>query len=81
MTPNMHRGGFPVHHFVHNYMHNLKTKGCIRTFYLSNDCSTVGDIYSLDYSYMRDTMGELCIQIRIATNFLYDIFVRTYTRN
>ena len=38
---------FPVHHFVHNYTHNSKTKGGIRTFYLSSDCSTIRYIYSL----------------------------------
>ena len=32
---------------VCNYMHNSKTKGGMRMFYLSNDCSTMGDVYSL----------------------------------
>ena len=32
--------------FLHIYKHNSKSKGCIRMFYLSNDCSTIGDIYS-----------------------------------
>ena len=35
------------------------TKGGIRKFYLSNDCSTIGDIYSFGYRYMRVTIGEL----------------------
>ena len=52
--------GFPVRHFVHNYTHNLKTKGatCITMFYLSNDYSTIGDIYSLDLElYTRYVRG------------------------
>ena len=37
LTPNectsfRDRGGFPIRHFVHNYMHNLKTKGHIGLF-------------------------------------------------
>ena len=47
MAQNMCQGGFPVHHFVRNYMHNWINEGGIRTFDLSNDCSTIGDIYSL----------------------------------
>ena len=43
----MCHSGFSIWHFMCNYMHNLKTKGRIRTFYLWNDCSTIGDIYSL----------------------------------
>ena len=34
-----------MHHFVRTYTHNSKTKGRIRTLYVSNDCSTIGDIY------------------------------------
>ena len=47
MIPNTLHGLFPICHFVRKYTHNTKTKVHIRTFYLSNDCSTVGDIYSL----------------------------------
>ena len=47
MAPNTRRGGLPIHHFVHNHMHNLKTEGYIRTFYLVNDCFTIGDVYSV----------------------------------
>ena len=36
----------PIRQFVRNYTHNSKTKGSTRTFYLSNDCSTIGDTYS-----------------------------------
>ena len=64
---------FPIRHFVCNYMHNSKTKGCVRMFYLLNNCSTIGDIYSLGYSYMRDTIDELWIQTHIATIFHSDI--------
>ena len=48
MAPNTCRGGFIICHFVHNYTHNSKTEGRIRTFYLSNDSSTIGDISSLE---------------------------------
>ena len=37
MAPNTSQTLF-YSHFVRNYMHNLKTKGCM-TFYLLNDCS------------------------------------------
>ena len=35
---------FLIHHFVHTYMQNSRTTGCIRTFHLFNDCSTIRDI-------------------------------------
>ena len=44
MATNARRVGFPVCHFVRNYIHNSKTKGHTRTFCLSNDCSTIEDI-------------------------------------
>ena len=47
MAPKTRRGGFSIRYFVPNYMHNSKTTGGITTFYLSNDCSTIGDIYFL----------------------------------
>ena len=34
-------------HFVRTYVHNSKTKDHIRMLYLTNDCSTIGDIYFL----------------------------------
>ena len=64
---------FSIHHFVRTYTHNLKTKGRIRMLYLTNDCSTIGEIYFLGYNCMRDTIGKLWIQTRIATSFQYDI--------
>ena len=72
MTRNKCHGGFPIHHFVHYYMHNLKTKGHIRMFYLLNDCSTTGDIYSFGQNCMQHAIGELWIQTHIATTFRYD---------
>ena len=33
--------------FLHTYTHNSITTGCIQTFYISNDCSTLGDVYFL----------------------------------
>ena len=73
MAPNRRRGLFRIRHFVHTYMPNSKTKHRIRTFYLSNDNSTIEDIYFLGYSCMRDTIDELWFQARIATFFRYDI--------
>ena len=46
-------------------------------FYLLNDCSSIGDIYSHGYSCMRDMMGELWIQTRNATTFRYILCVLT----
>ena len=46
-APNMHCSSFHIHHFVCNYMHNLKTEGRIGMFYLPNNCSAIRDIYSL----------------------------------
>ena len=63
-------------HSVRNHTYNSKTKGHIKTFYLSNYCSTVGDIYPLHYSCMRDThctIGDLWNQTRIMSTFGYDI--------
>ena len=73
MAPNACHSGFPTHHFVYNYTHNSKTKGCIRTFYLSNNSSTIRGIYSLGYSSMWVTISKLWVQARIATTFRYNI--------
>ena len=45
----------------------------VYTFYLSNNCSTMGDIYSLGYRCMQNMIGELQIQTRIAITFQYGI--------
>ena len=34
-------------HFVHTYTRNLKSTGCIWMFYMSNDCFTIGDKWSV----------------------------------
>ena len=47
MAPNMHHSLFLIHHFVCTYMHNSKTTGRVRTFYILNNWSTVGDTYSV----------------------------------
>ena len=47
MAQNTRHGGLLVRHFVHNCTYTLKTKGRIRTLYLSNNCSNIGNIYSL----------------------------------
>ena len=78
MAPGTHHGGYPIRHFVCNYMHNSKTKGYIRMFCLSNGCSTLRDIYSFGQSCMQNTIGELWIQTHIVTTFPYYIlFVLT----
>ena len=64
---------FYVRHFVRTYMCNSKTKDRIRMLYLTNNCSTVRDIYFLGLNCMQDTTGELWIQTRIATSFQSDI--------
>ena len=55
------------------YMHNSKTKGRVRMVYLSNDCSTIGDMYSFGQSCMWDTISELWILTPIAITFRYGI--------
>ena len=47
MASNMHYGLFPICILCANYTHNSKTKDRIRTFYFSNNCSTIEDIYFL----------------------------------
>ena len=84
MAQNTHCGGFPVCHFVHNYMHNSITKGGISTFYLSNDWSNNEDIYSVAqqatcvnmgrtecplYSHIQSKNGVVIEQIWTATVF------------
>ena len=61
MAPKMWRSLFLIHHIVHSYMHNSKTKGRISTFYLSKK------------RYMWDRNGELWIQRHITTTFWYYI--------
>ena len=36
-----------IRYFGCSYAHNSKTKGRIKTLYLTNNCSTIGDIYFL----------------------------------
>ena len=45
--PNTCCGLFSIHYFVHYYMHNSKTKGHIRMLYLTNNYSSIEDIYFL----------------------------------
>ena len=58
MAQITHGGLLSLHLVVHTYAHNLKIKGCIRMLYLTNDCSTIEDIYFLGYNYMQDTIDE-----------------------
>ena len=41
----------------------------LKKYRLSNDCSTIGDVYFLCWSWMRDTTDELWLQPRIAISF------------
>ena len=45
MNPNMECNHFPIHHFVRIYTCNSKTTGRMPTFYILNDCSTIGDVF------------------------------------
>ena len=47
MAPNTQSRLFRMHHFACIYTHNLNTKGCMKTFYLLNGCSTIKYIYFL----------------------------------
>ena len=76
----MHHGGFPVCHFVRNYTHNSISKGGIRGVYLSNDCSTIEDIYSLVRAYVRYDQRVMSPNTE-HNYFLMQHFVHTYTRN
>ena len=61
MAPNMHRSLFPICHYVCTYTHNLKTKRCIKTFYLSNDCLSIKDIYTSQlYLIVCEVQLESC---------------------
>ena len=71
MTPNTRHSLCLIHHFVHNYMHNLKTNTCISVFYLLNNCCTIGDMYSLGYSCMRDAISKLWLQTHTAISCQY----------
>ena len=44
--------------------------GRVRTFYISNDCSTIGDAYFRCWSWMRNVNDELHLQTRITVSFL-----------
>ena len=76
---NILHGCFPIHHFVHNYTHNLKTKGRIRMFYLSNDHSTIRDISIPWVRAVND--GRLMDPNMQRYYLLIQQFVCTYTRN
>ena len=58
---------------IYNYTHNSRTKGRLWSFYVSSDCSTIGDIYmySLCLSCTRDTICKLWIQKHITTTLRY----------
>ena len=71
MAPNAFRVGFHVRQFMRKYTHNSKNKGHTSTFYLSHDCSTIGDIYSFGYSCICNAIGELWIQTSIETTSRY----------
>ena len=47
-------------------MHNLKTIGCIRMFYISNICSTIKDLPFQVQSCIRPMIGVLRLQTRTA---------------
>ena len=50
-------------------MNNLKTSGCIPTFYVWNDCTTIADLVFSGLEVMRAISGELELQICMAVSF------------
>ena len=57
LWPQTRHDGFPIRLFVHKHVHNSTSESLfIRTFYISNDFSTIGYIYSLAWLqlYARD---------------------------
>ena len=77
MNRNTERNYFPIQHFVHTYTRNSKTTGRMLTFYISNDCSTIGDVNFLCYSWVQDMNGELSLQTRTEVSFWQVIFAYT----
>ena len=47
MDWNTHHNHFSIQHVVGTYTHSLKTTGHMWMFYVSNDCSTIRDVYFL----------------------------------
>ena len=45
MDPNPQRNHLAIRRFVGTYTRNSKRIGCMRTLHISNDCSTIGDVY------------------------------------
>ena len=79
MNQSMQRNLFLNGHFVHTYTHNSKTTCHIWMFYILNGCSSIGHVYFLCQSQMRDMIGELWLKMLIS---LFDkLFVHTYTHN
>ena len=54
---------------MHTYIRDLKTIGHVQTLYILNNCSTIGDVYFLSWSWMRDMIGELWLPTCIAVLF------------
>ena len=67
---SMHRGFFLIWHFVCTYIHKSKITGCIRTFYISNNYSIIGD----GYFWVRASC-ELWLQTHITVSFWYAVCV------
>ena len=67
MSPNMHRD--PLSCALTRTTRKLKVV-CTRMMYLSNECSRIRDIYFCGYSWIRDTISELRVEVRIYCNIL-----------
>ena len=82
VAPKAVHAGFPVCHFVRNYTHKLKTKGRIRTFYLLNDCTTIGDIYVFSWLELYARYHQQVMDPNTHRNHhAIRCFVHTYTQN
>ena len=77
MDPDMHCNHFLRRHFVRTYTCNSKTTGLTQMFYMSDDCSTIKDVYFLCKSWLQDTNGKLRYQTPITVCFQEAIFPYT----
>ena len=80
MSPNTHCNLFPIWHFVCTYTHISKSIGCVRMFYISNNSSTIRDVYFLCQSSIQGMNGKLWLQTCITVS-LYKPLVCTYIHN
>ena len=79
MAPIMHRSLFLTYDFVLTDMLNLKTTGCVWTFYISKSCSTIGDLYFCARTACKTHLASY--GSKHVLQFFYTTFVRTSMHN